>query len=225
MIPWTLLGKAQTPGNGLELSLYRRDTEFSIRAGTYELMNSRAYGSEDALATLALEKIRDHTRPRVLVGGLGMGYTLRAALDGLKTNAQVAVAELLPEVVEWNREFLSDLAGRPLDDDRVAVYEDDVADMIKTAKGEYSAILLDVDNGPQALIREGNNWLYSSEGLMAAFAALRPKGVLAIWASEHESAFARRFSRAGFEVDEVRVRARSQKKGGAHYIVWVGLRG
>ena len=172
MIPWTLLDSAQTPGHGVLLSLYQRDTEFSIKAGNYELMNSRVHGSEDALAKLACQKISKHPRARVLIGGLGMGYTVRSALNGLGAKAQVVVAELVPVVVQWNRGFLADLAGSPLDDNRVSIHEADVAKMIKAAKGDYNAILLDVDNGPQALTRKGNDWLYSINGLNTAFAAL-----------------------------------------------------
>lgn len=224
MIPWILLDTAQTPGNGAELRLYQRGTEFSIKAGKYELMNSRVYGSEDALATLACQKIANNPRARVLIGGLGMGYTLRTTLNGLGTKARVDVAELVPAVVRWNREFLADLAGRPLHDERVTIHETDVGQMIKSAKGGYNAILLDVDNGPQALTRAGNDWLYSNDGLTTAFAALRPKGVLAIWSSGPEPAFTQRLRKAGFEVDEVGVRARKGGKGGAHHTVWIAKR-
>ena len=224
MIPWTLLDKAQTPGNGVELCLYQRGNEFSIKADNYELMNSRVYGSEDALAKLACQKITDHAQARVLIGGLGMGYTVRSALDGLGDKAQVVVAELVPAVVQWNRGILADLAGCPLDDNRVTIHEADVAQLIKTAKGAYNAIMLDVDNGPQALTRKDNDWLYSPAGLQSSFAALRPKGVLAIWSSGAEPAFARRLRRAGFEVDEVGVRARGGRKGGAHHIVYIAVR-
>ena len=205
MIPWKLLAKAQTPGNGVELRLYQRDNEFSIKAGNFELMNSRGYGSEDALGKLACQKITANPQARVLIGGLGMGYTVRSVLDALGAKAQVVVAELVPAVVQWNRVFLANLAGSPLEDNRVTVHEADVAQMIKTAKGDYNAILLDVDNGPQALTLKGNDWLYSPEGLKTAFAALRPKGVLAIWSSDPEPAFVQRLRKAGFEVDEVGV--------------------
>ncbi len=224
MVPWTLLDRAQTPGNGVELRLYQRDTEFSIQAGNYELMNSRVYDSEDALAKLACQKITQHPRARVLIGGLGMGYTVRSALNRLGAKAQVVVAELVPAVVQWNRGVLADLAGSPLDDDRVTIHEADVAQMIKIAKGEFNAILLDVDNGPQALTRKDNDWLYSLKGLKTAFAALRPKGVLAIWSSGPEPAFARRLREAGFDVDEVGVRARGGVKKGPHHIVWIAMR-
>ena len=173
MIPWTLLARAQTPGNGVELCLYQRDTEFSIKADNDELMNSHVHGSEDALAKLACQKIRNHPRARVLIGGLGMGYTLRSALNGLGANAQVVVAELVPAVVHWNRRFLAHLADSPLDDNRVTIHESNVAEMIKTAKGGYNAILLDVDNGPDAFCREGNEKLYRRQGLNKARTALR----------------------------------------------------
>ncbi len=227
MNPWKLLDRAQTPGNGEELRLYQRDTEFSIKAGNYELMNSRGYGSEDALGKLACQKISKHPRARVLIGGLGMGYTVRSALNELGAKAQVVVAELVPAVVQWNRGFLADLAGSPLDDNRVTVHEADVAQMIKTAKSDYNAILLDVDNGPGALTRKDNDWLYSLKGLKTAFAALRPGGILAIWSSGPDSAFARRLRQAGFELEEVKVRARGggMGKGGAHHIVWTAMRG
>ena len=224
MIPWMLLDTAQTPGNGVLLSLYQRDTEFSIKADNHELMNSRVYGSEDPLAKLACQKITRHPRARVLIGGLGMGYTVRTALNGLGARAQVVVAELVPAVVQWNRGVLAHLAGSPLDDNRVTIHEADVAEMIQTAKGDYNAIMLDVDNGPQALTRKDNDWLYSLKGLETAFAALRPKGVLAIWSSGPEPAFAQRLRKAGFEVDEVGVRARWGRKGGPHHIVWVATR-
>ena len=226
MIPWKLLDRAQTPGSGENLCLYQRDTEFSIKAGSYELMNSRLHGSEDALAKLACQKITQHPEARILIGGLGMGYTVRSALNELGTKAQVVVAELVPAVVKWNRGFLTRLAGSPLEDNRVTLHVTDVALMIKKAKCDYNAILLDVDNGPQALTRKDNDSLYSLKGLKTAFTALRPKGVLSIWSSGPEPAFARRLRKAGFEPDEVRVPARGggMSKGGAHHIIWIAMR-
>ena len=224
MNPWTLLDSLQTLGDGVRLSLYQRETECSIKAGNYELMNSRVHGSEDALAKLACKKLSKHPRVRVLIGGLGIGYIVRSALNELGAKAQVVVAELVTAVVQWNRGFLADLAGSQLDDNRVTIHEADVAQMIKTAKGDYNAILLDVDNGPQALTRKGNDWFYSINGPNTAFAALRPKGVLAIWSSVAEPAFARRLRKTGFEVDEVGVRAREGRKGGAHHIVYIAMR-
>tara|TARA_B100001146_G_scaffold35780_1_gene29211 strand:- start:3080 stop:3757 length:678 start_codon:yes stop_codon:yes gene_type:complete len=224
MIPWKLLDTAQTPGDGSELRLYERDNEFSIKVGNYELMNSRVYGSEDALGKLGCQKIAKHPRARVLIGGLGMGYTVRSALDELGDTAQVAVAELIPEVVQWNRGVLAGLAGHPLDDERVSVHEFDVAELIKTPEGGYNAILLDVDNGPQGLTVKENDWLYSPNGLDTTFAALKPKGVLAVWSSGPEAAFAKRLRRAGFEVEEVGLRASGKGKGGAHYTVYLAER-
>ena len=224
MIPWKLLDTAQTPGDGSELRLYERDNEFSIKVGNYELMNSRVYGSEDALGKLGCQKIAKHPRARVLIGGLGMGYTVRSALDELGDTAQVAVAELIPEVVQWNRGVLAGLAGHPLDDERVSVHEFDVAELIKTPEGGYNAILLDVDNGPQGLTVKENDWLYSPNGLDTTFAALKPKGVLAVWSSGPEAAFAKRLRRVGFEVEEVGLRARGKGKGGAHYTVYLAER-
>ena len=224
MIPLTLLDTAHMPGDGVLLSLYQCDSEFSIKLGNDELMNSRFYGSEVALAELACKRIAEHLRVRVLIGGLGMGYTVRAALNKLGPKAQVVVAELVPAVVQWNRGVLADLAGKPLDDNRVTVHDTDVAQMINGATADYDAILLDVDNGPQAFGQNGNDWLYSINGLKTAFAALRPNGVLAIWSSGRVPVFAKRLRKAGFAVDEVGVRGRKGRNGGAHHIIWIGTR-
>ncbi|MDA0262803.1 MAG: hypothetical protein O3A93_01435 [Chloroflexi bacterium] len=224
MIPWKLLGTAKTSRNGVELRLYQRDTEFSIKADNRELMNSQVHGSEDALAKLACEKIAVFPEVRVLIGGLGLGYTLRSALDELKADAQVVVAEIVPEVVQWNRDFLAHLARSPLDDGRVTVRVTDVAQMIKDGKGDYNAIMLDVDNGPQAMTQEGNDWIYGNNGLEASFAALRPQGVLSIWSTDPDPAFTRRLIKTGFKVEEVKARARSGRKGGGYYFLWVATR-
>lgn len=223
MTPWTLLDIARAPGNGKELRLYKRDAEFSIRVGNCELMNSRMHGSEEALAELALRKITDQPRPRVLIGGLGMGYTLTAALHGLGVEGRVVVAELVPAVVTWNRGPLAHLAGHPLQDKRVTVREIDVARIIQTERSAYDAILLDVDNGPEGLTGNGNEWLYDLHGLNAAFAALRPGGVLAVWSVASNRAFTRRLHKVGFKVDEVRVRARGAR-GGARHTIWIANR-
>ena len=227
MNPWKLLGRAQTPCGGAELVLRQRDTEFSIRADNLELMNSRVYGSEEAMAKLGCQNLSKHPRPRVLIGGLGMGYSVRTALDILGDNAQVVVAELVPAVVEWNRGVLADLAGRPLDDRRVELHVGDVVQLIKTARGEYDAIMIDVDNGAESIVRKGNDWLYSLPGLTTTYAALRPGGTMAMWSAGPQPAFVRLLRRAGFEVDEVKVRARggSNRKGGAHHVVWIATRG
>ena len=224
MIPWELLDKALVPGNSGELRLYRRGREFSIRVNGCELMNSRAHGSEDALAELACARVADRPRPRVLIGGLGMGYTLASALRRLGASARVVVAELVPEVVVWNQGNLADLAGHPLRDTRVTVREVDVARILQAEHQAYDAILLDVDNGPDGLSLQSNNWLYSPAGLDAAFAALKPEGVLAVWSASPDRSFTRRLRQAGFAVDEVPVRARGQRGGGRHTI-WIAVRG
>ncbi len=222
MKPWILIDKAQTPGHGAELCLYQRDQEFAIQADNLELMNSRIFGSEQALATLACQKINDAPTARVLIGGLGMGYTLKSALDELGAKAEVVVAELVPAVVRWNQGVLAHLAGNPLDDERVIVQEGDVAQMIKRGRGSFSAILLDVDNGPNALTSDGNDWLYTIAGLETAHAALKPNGVLGIWSSDQDAGFAKRLGQTGFDVEEVKVRGRGKK--GAHNIVWIAER-
>ncbi len=224
MIPWKLLGKARTPGEGVELRLYQRDKEFSITVDNDELMNSRVHGSEEALAWHACQKIARRTRARVLIGGLGMGFTLRAALNELGGDAQVAVSELMPDVVQWNRDFLGHLAGSPLDDHRVTIHESDCTQIIKSAKGSYDAIMLDMDNGPKALMLKSNDRFYSPSGLTSAFAALRPKGVMTIWSSGPDEAFVRRLRQAGFDASEVRERGRGKIKKGAHHFIWVATR-
>jgi spermidine synthase len=223
MIPWVFLESAQVPGNGGELVLYRRGEEFSIRVGNRELMNSRVHGSEEALAEMACARIAGRLAPRILVGGLGMGYTLAATLRGLGTEGSVTVAELVPAVVAWNRGPLSALAGHPLQDGRVAVHEVDVAQVLRAARQAYDAILLDVDNGPEGLAQRENDWLYARPGLEAAYTALRPAGVLAVWSAAPNHVFAQRLRRVGFTVDEVHVPARRSGKGRRHTI-WLASR-
>jgi len=218
MIPWEFLESARVPGKGGEICLYRRGAEFSIRVGNRELMNSRVHGSEEALADLAYARISGRPRPRILIGGLGMGFTLAAALRRLGTEGRVVVAELVPAVVAWNRGPLAALAGHPLQDARVAVREVDVAQILRETRQAYDAILLDVDNGPEGLAREDNDWLYARPGLEAAHAALRPAGVLAVWSAAPNRVFAQRLRRVGFAVDEVQVSARSSRKGRRHTI-------
>ena len=223
MIPWEFLDSAQVPGGVGEICLYRRGEEFSIRLGRRELMNSRVHGSEEALSELACARVTDRPRPRVLIGGLGMGYTLAAALRRLGTEGRVVVAELVPAVVAWNRGPLAGLAGRPLRDDRVTVCEVDVAQMLRAERHAYDAILLDVDNGPEALGRKDNDWLYAWPGLEAAWAALRPAGVLAVWSAGPNQVFAQRLRRVGFAVEEVHVPARGSR-GGKRHTVWLAGR-
>ena len=222
MIPWEPLDSAAVPGERRQLTLLRRGTEFVIRAGPVALMSSTAHGSEEALAELACERIADRTDARVLIGGLGMGFTLAAALRTLAPDARVVVAELIPAVVEWNRGPLAHLADRPLADARVSVWEGDVADRIGGERATLDAILLDVDNGPDGLTRATNDRLYSVPGLLGAFSALRAGGVLGVWSVQPDREFARRLTRAGFDVDERTVRAR-RAKGGRHTL-WLANR-
>jgi spermidine synthase len=222
MLPSILLGSAPIPGTNKELRLYQRGDEFSIKIpGRGELMNSRVHGSEKALAQLACERIEDRERARVLVGGLGMGFTLAAALQAVGPQAEVTVAELVPEVVEWNRQIMGEPAGRPLEDPRAAVYLGDVGDLLRQQRAAFDAILLDVDNGPEALIRRENDWLYTVGGLEAAGRALRPQGVLAVWSAGPDQLFTARLRHAGFKVEEVIVRPHRAGKGARHYI-WLG---
>ena len=223
MIPWQLLDSATVPGVDTKLFLYQRGGEFSIRVDGVELMNSRAHGSEDALAQISCARIASRPRPLVLVGGLGMGYTLASALHSLGPAGRVVVAELVPAVVAWNRGPLAALAGHPLDDGRVMVREVDVAQLIMADQATYDAILLDIDNGPQALTRPGNDWLYTQAGLEAAFMALRPCGVYALWSASFNQAFTRQLHGVGFEVDEQRVRVLGSQGGGNH-MIWLATR-
>ena len=222
MIPWILLDTATVPG-GEELRLLQRGAEFSIRSGNNELMNSRVYGSEEALAEIAIKKTGEQARPRILIGGLGMGFTLRAALRVIGPKARIVVAELVPAVVAWNRSWLASVSDQSLEDPRVSIREDDVASLMESGRSAYDAILLDVDNGPHALTRKTNEKLYSLSGLGAAYAALHPQGVLAAWSAQPDENFTRRLRKAGFEVNEVHVRAR-RARGGARHIIWVAAR-
>ena len=219
MIPWVFLDKAQIPDGG-ELRLMRRGTEFSIKLGQNELMNSRLSGSEQALATLTCRRIQAVERPRILIGGLGMGFTLRAALAVLGPRAEVVVAELVPSVVKWARGPMAEIFGDSLTDPRVSVREIDVSELIRSEQAGFDAILLDVDNGPEGLTRESNNALYSGAGLGAARAALRPKGVLAVWSSGPDARFTRRLTKVGFDVNEVPIRANGPR-GGARHMIWI----
>ncbi len=223
MIPWEFLGSGSAAGDSEVLSLYRRGSEFSIRVKNRQLMDSTVHGSEDALAELACARIAGRRRPSVLIGGLGMGFTTAMALRQLGPEGRVVVAELVPAVVEWNRGVLGGLAGEPLRDRRVTVRVTDVAEVLRRERDAYDAILLDVDNGPVALTRRGNNWLYAQVGLEAAHAALRPHGVLAVWSAGPDRAFARRLQRVGFAVDEIGVCARGSR-GGRQHVIWIATR-
>ena len=223
MIPWILLDTAQMPDGGGELRLLQRSGEFSIRLGHYELMNSRLSGSEEALATLACDRLRSRERPRILIGGLGMGFTLRAALAALGPDARVVVAELVPAVVDWARGPMRDIFGTSLADPRADIHATDVGRLIRSAPSAYDAILLDVDNGPAGLTRKANDALYDAGGLSAAHAALRPGGVLAVWSSGSDSHFSGRLRKSGFDVEEVRAHARGSR-GGARHAIWIATR-
>jgi spermidine synthase len=224
MIPWEKLDTTRIPGTDGELRLMRRGTEFSIMLGTNELMNSRLSGSEAALATLAAKKIEAVESPHLLIGGLGMGFTLRAALGVLGTKARIEVAELVPAVVAWARGPMAEIFGESLNDKRVSIRETDVTEIIRSERETFDAILLDVDNGPEGLTRQANDGLYDSGGLRAAHAALRSGGVLAIWSSGPNPAFAKRLRGAGFDVNEVNVRA-TGRGGGARHIIWIAVKG
>ncbi|MFC3174685.1 spermidine synthase [Novosphingobium bradum] len=219
MIARELLGTAQVPG-GEELRLFRHDRDFMIVLGGNELMSSRMSGSEIALAEQTLARLAPARQkaPCMLIGGYGMGFTLRAAQAATGPNAELIVCELVPEIIAWARGPMADLAAGCLDDKRVRLMMGDVAFAIDGARGEYDAILLDVDNGPDGLVRADNNGLYSKSGLRAAMNALRPGGILAVWSAYADPAFTRRLERAGFEVEDITVRARSNGKGPRHTI-------
>ena len=219
VIPWQELGRAHVPGEDAPLILAQRGTEFVIRVGATALMSSRAHGSEEVLAELACHGLADHADARVLIGGLGMGFTLAAALRELAPTATVVVAELMPAVVEWNRGPLSHLAGDPLADPRASLRVGDVRDAIVEQPQAWDAILLDVDNGPDGLTRVGNDRLYTLAGLRAASNALRDSGVLGVWSVAPDAEFTRRLEQTGYDVHEVPVRAR-RTKGGRHTL-WI----
>lgn len=223
MIPWVLLDTAKIPGDGGELRLKKRGAEFSIMLGSNELMNSRLSGSEEALAKLSCLRLRDRERPTILIGGLGMGFTLRAALAELGPEAQVTVAELIPAVVAWARGPMADVFGDSLNDPRVSIYEGDVGRLIGSSRSAYDAILLDVDNGPEGLTRQANDSLYDLPGLGAAKTALTPGGVLAVWSSTPNRAFTLRLRQVGYRVEEVGARAHGTRAGARHTI-WIATR-
>lgn len=219
MIPWLQIDTARVPGAEVELRLMRRGTEFSMMLGQNELMNSRLIGSEQALATLACKRIEAVKRPHLLMGGLGMGFTLRAALAVLGSEARIVVAELVPAVIDWARGPMAEIFGDSLGDIRASIRSADVVDVIQSHAAAFDAILLDVDNGPEGLIRRANDALYDSKGLKAIRRALRPGGVLAIWSSDPNPAFSKRLRTAGFDVSEVAVRA-TARRAGARHVIW-----
>lgn len=223
MIPWVALAAATAPDGDI-LRLWRRGAEFSIRLSTgNELMNSRLGGSEAALAALALARLTDRAAPVVLIGGLGMGFTLRAAQEAAPRDAVFVVSEIVPELLDWARGPMAPVFRDCLDDPRVRVRIGDVGTLIAARPAAYDAILLDVDNGPDGLTRPANDALYLSAGLAGARAALRPGGVLAVWSAHPAPAFARRLRTAGFEVTETAVRAGSGRRGPRH-VIWLARR-
>ena len=222
MVPRELIDSADVPG-GEPLRLFRRGGDHMIVLDRNELMNSRMSGSEEALAVMTCERLGMRKAPHLLIGGYGMGFTLRAALGAVGRDAKVTVAELVPKIIDWARGPMAALTAGCLDDPRVHLRIGDVGDAIDAGRGNYDAILLDVDNGPDGLTRAGNDGLYSHPGLAAAKAALKPGGILAIWSAGEDKAFARRLGSAGFGVEEVAIRARANGKGPRH-IIWFATR-
>jgi len=223
LIPWVHLDTARIPNGQADLLLKRRGTEFSIMSGMIELMNSRLSGSEKALATLPCAKIGGRSRARILIGGLGMGFTLRAALESLGPDARIEVAELLPAVVGWARGPMAELFGDCLSDPRVTLRVEDVAIAINAPGAGYDAIMLDVDNGPYGLNRTANDGLYSPRGLGAARKALTAGGVLAVWSADADASFTKLLGRSGYAVEEHVVRAHRPGKGARH-MIWLATR-
>ncbi|MEO7178923.1 MAG: spermidine synthase [Allosphingosinicella sp.] len=219
MIPRVTIDSAFVPGGG-ELRLVQRGDDFWIMLGANALMSTRLRGSEEALATLACERIAGRPRPALLIGGLGMGFTLRAALGALGRDSTVVVSELVPAIVKWARGPMAHVHAGSLDDPRVRIVERDVGDLIAEGRSSYDSILLDVDNGPDALSRDTNDRLYDLDGLRRASAALKPGGLLAVWSAAPDPAFARRLGKAGFRVEEVTVRAHAGRKGAKH-MIWL----
>lgn len=224
MSRWELTDQTDIPDGGGELRLFRRDDEFAIRiaGGQGDLMNSRTHGSEDALGSLVAEPLAEVRQARVLIGGLGMGFTLAAALAGLGSDARVTVAELVPGVVGWNQGELGDCANRPLNDRRVQIETVDVRMLIDRPEARWDAIVLDVDNGPEGITHPDNDQLYSFAGLSAAYDALKPGGMLAVWSAFPSPRFRKRLATAGFTVDERRVRAHRGK--GSRHLIWLAVR-
>lgn len=205
------------------MRLFRRGAEFSIRVGPHELMNSRVHASEEALAEVACSRLADRETARILIGGLGMGFTLAAVLSRVGRRAIVEVAELVPAVVGWNRDEMAEINGAALADPRVTVREGDVTALIRGERSGWDAILLDVDNGPSALTSKANDRLYGAAGLKSAHDALRPRGILAVWSADHDPAFTRRLKQAAFAVEEHPVRARG-RAGGSRFLIWTAQR-
>ena len=222
---WTLLGEAPIPDSEQSLSLYQGKDDFFIKisSGGGELMSTRKHGSEDALGPLPCQRQSKRESARVLIGGLGMGFTLAAVLKEVGPGAEVTVAELIPEVVDWNRGPLGERSGFPLNDPRTKVHVGDVAKLMRRKRGYFDVIALDVDNGPEGLTKSSNDWLYSTPGIIAAQEALTPNGIVAYWSAGPDQAFHDRLRRCGFLVEEVSVHAHGKK--GARHTIWLALLG
>jgi spermidine synthase len=221
MKPRILLAESTTP-DGAAMSLYEHDGAYSISFKGQELMHSKASASELLLGKLGIEHLTKASKPLVMIGGLGLGFTLRTVLAGLSEDAQVDVVELVPKVVEWNREFLRDLNGALLDDPRVNVIEDDAVKLIR--KGDpntYDAMILDVDNGPTGMVKESNNSLYSHSGLRAVRKMLKPGGRVAFWSAGDDPHFKARMEKVGFRVGHIRAKVHERSKRSA-YVIYVG---
>lgn len=217
---WTQLGEAPIPGSDKTLLLFKGKDDFSIKiSGGFELMNTRKHASEDALGRLPCKRLKQTDTARVLIGGLGMGFTLAAVLKEVGPGAEVTVAELIPEVVEWNRGPLGDFSSRPLEDTRTRIHIGDVAKLLRGSRGCFDVIVLDVDNGPEGLTNRANDWLYTMSGIVAAQDALSPTGILAYWSADPDPAFHDRLRCCGFLVEEVNVFAHGNK--GTRHTIWL----
>jgi len=219
---FVLLDTTPIPDDGGALCLFEYGEDFVIKfegGRGNQLMNTRMHGSEDALAEIPCKRVAGRPQVRVLIGGLGMGFTLAAALRQLGTDAEVQVAELVPGVIEWNRGPLGEKSGYPLRDPRATVLNDDFAAILKAGPGAYDAIMLDVDNGPEGLTQKSNSWLYSMEGLRTCAKALRKGGVLAVWSASADRQFSERLSKAGFKAEEVQVFAHGNR--GTRHTIWI----
>lgn len=221
--PWKLLATAPVPQGEGELKLYQHDQDFVIKVDHIELMNSRVHGSEDALAELTIQKIDTNKPKRILIGGLGMGFTLAKALESIGPEDTIDVAELSPDVLAWNKEYLGNLTDNPLNDPRVTVHVMDVIDIMRSNQRCFDAVILDVDNGPEGLTKDDNNRIYSSRGLSSAFQALKPHGIYSVWSSGDSEIFTERMKKSNFEIEKTRVHERANGKGGKH-VIWFGTK-
>jgi spermidine synthase len=226
MRPWEIIDYENVPGEEEVVTLMCRGREYVIHVDGRELMSNKMHGSEDALADFACDRLRSLVDARILVGGLGMGFTLAAALSRVGAQGQVTVAELIPAVVRWNRGILGQVAKHPLKDPRALVYNGDVGDLVEKCEQPWSAILLDVDNGPEALTRPYNGWLYSQQGVRAAYEALIPGGVLGIWSAAADSKLTRRLRKGGFEVEVLfhTEPGRPTEDGSGTHVLWMAKR-